>query len=78
MSLPDDIGMTMLHVGTEQLNFGEAGLLQWVLEVNVFSHLDLLVKQGGLALPGQAATRVLQAAHDTCRSLQSKASGRNP
>ena len=70
--------MAMLHTGTEQLNFGEAGLLQGVLEVDVFSHLDLLVKQGGLALPGQAATRVLQAAHNTCRSLQSRAGCRNP
>ena len=49
---PDDIGMTVLHIGTEQLDFSKAGQLQGILEVNVLSHLHLLVKQRCLALPG--------------------------
>ena len=50
-ALPYDIGMAMLHIGAEQLDFSKAGLLQRILEVNVLSHLDLLVKQRRLALP---------------------------
>ena len=69
-SSPDDVGMTMLLAGAELLYLYSTSLLQGELEVNVLSHLDLLVKQGGLALAGQAAAGVLQAAHDACRSLQ--------
>lgn len=66
--------MTMLHIGTEQLYFSQTGLLQGLFEVNVLSHLDFLIKQRSLALPREAAAGVLQALHDTCRTLHAKAS----
>ncbi len=47
--------MAMLYIGTKGLDFQRAGSLQGVLEVDVLSHFDLLIKQGGLAVLGQLA-----------------------
>ena len=67
---PDHICMTMLDISTVSLDLKGARLLQWELEVDVLSHLHLLIKQRCLTLLGQAAACILQTANDPRRALQ--------
>ena len=67
---PDHICMTMIDISTVSLDLKGARLLQWKLEVNVLSHLHLLIKQRCLTLLGQAAACILQTANDPRRALQ--------
>ena len=62
--------MTMIDISTVSLDLKGARLLQWELEVNVLSHLHLLIKQRCLTLLGQAAACILQTANDPRRALQ--------
>ena len=60
----------MLDISTVGLDLKGARLLQWELEVNILSHLHLLIKQRCLTILGQAAACILQTADDPRRALQ--------
>mmetsp|Transcript_4821 Transcript_4821/g.5621 ORF Transcript_4821/g.5621 Transcript_4821/m.5621 type:complete len:446 (-) Transcript_4821:237-1574(-) len=57
----DDTSVTVRHLLTEELHFGNACLLQGVLEINVLSKADFLVEKCCAALVGQVSTLLLEA-----------------
>mmetsp|Transcript_14698 Transcript_14698/g.41362 ORF Transcript_14698/g.41362 Transcript_14698/m.41362 type:complete len:208 (+) Transcript_14698:1485-2108(+) len=57
----DHQSMSVRHLTAEKGDLGFAGLLHWVLEVDVLAHAHLLVEKRGAALIAQALSLVLEA-----------------